>query len=225
MQLKDKDYSRLFREVDRKESSSVEFEMIWRKANRKKWTQKYSQSLKYNLALLSTLLILTPIIGSYLVHPFSNDKSIEASLLNGEPVIQATTQRKKHEAIVIGESSLPNGTILEASLVDARLQTIIREEEILIGKGGAFSLSFGIPEARKDYVLLLELFPHTQKQSVQKLIGRKGENLYNSSQVAGVYHYFKDKELHTGFRLYGNIDRELINTERMMFGSLKSAVP
>jgi hypothetical protein len=223
--LKDKDFSRLFREVDRKESSSVEFEMIWRKANRKKWTQKYSQSLKYNLALLSTLLILTPVIGSYLVQPFSDDKSIEASLYNGESVIQATTQRKKHEAIVKGESSLPNGTILEASLVEAGLQTIIRKEEILIGKGGAFSLSFAIPEARKDYVLLLELFPHTQKQSVQKLIGRKGENLYNSSQVAGVYHYFIDKELHTGFRLYGNIDREMINTERMMFGSLKSAVP
>ncbi|MGF2616521.1 hypothetical protein FZC84_01865 [Rossellomorea vietnamensis] len=223
--MKNQDFSKLFDEVDKKENSSIEFETVWRKANRKNWTRKYFQSLKYNLALLCTLLILTPVIGSYLVQSSPEDKYNEASLYNGQSVIQATTMRKGQEAIMEGESSLPDGTILEASLVGTDLQTIIREEEISIGKGGAFSKSFAIPDTRKDYVILLELFPHTQKPSIQKMIGRKGENLYNSSQVAGVYHYFIDKELYTGFKLYGNIDRKIINTERIMFGSLKSAMP
>jgi hypothetical protein len=224
--LKDEELSKLFKAVDKNEKTSIEFETVWRKANRQRWLDKYLHSLKYNIAILFTILILAPVIGSFLVNSPSLDMSSkEAGFYNNQYVIQSKTIRLYNKAILKGESALPKGTVLQVKLVKNDLETMLQEKEIQIEKGGSFSASFDVMEEKEDYVVMLELYPHLQSENIQDVLGKKGEKLYSSSQIAGVYHYFIDHVLHTGIRLYGEADREYMEKEKTMFGSLKSVIP
>ncbi|RIW37273.1 hypothetical protein D3H55_04315 [Bacillus salacetis] len=218
--------SQLFKEIDQKEYTSIEFETVWRKSNRRGWINRYSHSLKHNLAILCTLLILAPVIGSLIVNsPGSEMDSDEADFHNKQDVIHGQTKRIEGKAVINGKASLPEGSIIQIKLMKRDNEKVIEEKEVTVGKVGTFSESFLVPEGKADYVVMLELYPHLQPKSIQEVIGGKGENLYSSSQVNGVYHYFMDQELYTGIRLYGEADREYLNQDKTMFGSLKSALP
>ncbi|EDL66290.1 hypothetical protein [Bacillus sp. SG-1] len=224
--MKDEHFSKLFDEVDKNEETSIEFDTIWRKANRRRWLDKYFHSLKHNLAILCTLLILAPVIGSFILNSPSLDQSSkEAAFHHKQYVIEGETIRTEEKAVLKGESALPHGSVLQAKLVKDDLKTVVMEEEIVIEKGGSFSVSFEVPQQKEDYVIMLELFPHLQSEKIRKILGHKGEKLYSSSQVAGIYHYIIDDTLHTGVRLYGEADREYMNESKKMFGSLKSSIP
>ncbi|WP_456274574.1 hypothetical protein [Bacillus sp. AK031] len=224
--MKDRELKKLFQEIDSNEGTSVDFETVWRKTNRQSWLDRYFHSLKHNIAILCTLLILAPIIGSLVVNnPFSFQSNKEANLFNSEFIIEGNVTRLDKDVLINGDSALPQGTMLQAKIKHGDRGGIIQEKEIEIGKEGSFSLSFQLPDDSKEYLVTIELFPHLQDAAIQKTVGERGEQLYNSSQVSGVYHYYIENELHTGIRLYGEVKKEFHGQSKIMFGSLKSAHP
>jgi hypothetical protein len=226
VRLKGEELTRLFEKINKQENTSIEFETVWRKANRQSWLDKYFRSLKHNLAILCTLLILAPVIGSFVVNsPALDSDPNDAEANNKQDVVKGKTKRLENEAVLIGESSLPAGSIIQLKLLKDDYETVVEEKEIRIDNEGSIQQSFTIPADDENYVVMLELYPHLQSESVQDQIGQKGENLYSSSQVNGVYHYFIDNELYTGIRLYGDADKEYLNQDKTMFGSLKSGLP
>ncbi|WP_421378486.1 hypothetical protein ACOJQI_13115 [Bacillus salacetis] len=221
--MKDENLRKLFKEVDKSEDTSIEFETVWRKANRRGWKDKYFHSLRHNLAILCTLLILAPVVGSFIVSNPQSDK--DADFYENHDVIQGQTRRLADKAVIKGQSSLPEGSIIQLKLIKIESETIIDEKEIQIDRAGSFIGTFHVPDKQEDYIVMLELFPHLQSKSIQEVIGPKGENLYSSPQVNGVYHYLIEKELYTGIRLYGDAAKGNLNANKMMFGSLKSNMP
>jgi hypothetical protein len=226
IRLKDENLPNLFEEVDKRENTSIEFQTVWRKSNRRGWIDKYSHSLKHNLAVLCTLLILAPVIGSFVVSsPQLHKDSADSDFFYKQDVIQGQTRRLKGKAVISGASSLPEGSIIQLKFIKKDHETLIEEKEVQVDREGTFLHAFKVPDERGDYVVVLELYPHLQSKRIQEVIGSKGENLYSSSQVNGVYHYFIGKELYTGIRLYGDAAKEYLNANKMMFGSLKSTMP
>ncbi|MDT9027520.1 hypothetical protein [Rossellomorea yichunensis] len=220
--MKNNELSKLLNVIEEEENSSVEFETVWRKANRKNWLERYFQSLKYNLAFLLILFILTPLLFDVL---FSNNISVSETTQNspvneGNFYIKANTYGLPDEVIIRGQSALPEGTELVLKVFPSKeLNTVTEEKVIETERDGSFTIIFNRLKNNQDFFVTLELFSHKQNIKTQDLISEMKD-----IGMSEIFNYKYKHKTYKGFRLYEKIhgvDKNTWGQRTFMVKSLK----
>ncbi|MGM0867557.1 MAG: hypothetical protein ACQEWF_23175 [Bacillota bacterium] len=219
--MKNNELSKLLNVIEEEETSSVEFETVWRKANRKNWLERYFQSLKYNLAFLLILFILTPLLFDVLFNNISISETTQNSPIHeGNFFIKANTYGLPDEVIIRGQSALPEGTELVLKVFPSEELNKVAEEKVIeTERDGSFTIIFNRLKNNQDFFITLELFSHKQNMKTQDLISEMKD-----IGMSEIFNYKYKHKTYKGFRLYEKIygvDKSTWGQRTFMVKSLK----
>ncbi|XXM72699.1 hypothetical protein ACQ0QQ_02040 [Lysinibacillus sphaericus] len=214
--MKKDDLKKLFDYVDEKEKTSVEFQTVWRKANRKSWKQKLIQSAGPNLAILLILFVLTPIAGHYIVNQASTSNaspSIADHPSETEYSISGKVYNFPNQIVVKGSSNLPEGTIISLEYREKDKSINLYQEKGVAGPEGSFQIKGDRLEKEEDYIVNVTVYPHIQRDSIKKMFGSKGQLLSKSSDG---FTYTQDGVSYTGLQLLGQVNKSGGNNQSVL---------
>ncbi|WP_213086459.1 hypothetical protein [Rossellomorea vietnamensis] len=212
---------KLFDHVDENEKSSVEFQTVWRKAHRRDWKRRLSQSAGPNLAVLMILLILTPLAGYYFINPEHPSDSAQSSANQNEKVydLSGKVYNFPNQIVIKGETGLPEGAILTIEHLERDGQTLIRKEEVSTTSTGYFQYTTDRLEKDKEYIVKVILYPHLQNESIKNQIGERGENLKKRKNV---FWYQRGEVEYFGMKMVGIVNKIEDTTEYVSSEFLRS---
>ncbi|OAT79716.1 hypothetical protein A6P54_16620 [Bacillus sp. MKU004] len=206
--MKKDDLKKLFDHVDENEKTSVEFQTVWRKAHRKSWKQKLIQSAGPNLAILLVLIVLTPIIGYYLVNQnlsFNSAQSLNKNPPKADFTISGKIYNFPNQVVIKGQSNLPGDTIINVEHLEKDNQTLISKGKIKTNPDGSFQFTTNRFDREKDYIFKVIVYSHAQSQSIKNLIGESGQKLKKNSSA---FSYSHDGRKYLGLKLFGLINMD-----------------
>jgi hypothetical protein len=129
--------------------------------------------------------------------------SIGCSRANTEKDIQlsGTVKTFAEKVVVNGQSNLPEGAVIQASLKEEGGQTA-REATEKVAKDGTFSIVLKRPVLNQEYELSVAFLPELQPRHVERVYGKKGENIKKSDIV---FEYKQNGKRYRGIMLYDRI--------------------
>ncbi|MFD2680859.1 hypothetical protein [Bacillus seohaeanensis] len=208
--MKKDDLKKLFDYVDENEKASVEFQTVWRKAHRKNWKKRLFQSAGHNLAILITILILTPIVGHYVINqnPISNSAQYMSDHSSqSDYSISGKVYNFPNQIVIKGESNLPEGTIINIEHLEKSGETLLFQGKVATDSDGSFQFTTDRLEKNKEYVIDVTVYSHIQNQNVKNMLGDRGENLMNRKNKNSVFQYHQDGENYSGLRKLGFVNK------------------
>ncbi|XXM70845.1 hypothetical protein ACQ0QQ_14125 [Lysinibacillus sphaericus] len=132
-----------------------------------------------------------------------------------EPIsLQGNVQFNKNKLVFRGETDLPEGGVIEASLTEypdtATLQQVMNAEAEPaaetkisetgeVGKDGTFLIVMKRSDPQKRYQVSVQFRPELQPPAVKDQYGEKGENIGGGE---GVFNYELDQSKMTGIALF-----------------------
>jgi hypothetical protein len=191
---------KLFNYVNENEKSSVEFQAVWRKVHRTRWKKRILQSAVHNIAIFITILILTPIVGNYVLtqKPLSNSSQYSSDHISKiDYNISGKVYNFPNQIVIKGQSNLPKGTIISLEQLEKEGE-FISEDRVSTSENGSFQFTTDRLDRSKEYIVKVSVYSHIQKQDIKAMLGDKGENLRNSG-----YLYQQNGKSFYGLKLLG----------------------
>ncbi|MCA1055867.1 hypothetical protein LCM10_12790 [Rossellomorea aquimaris] len=201
--MKKDDLDRLFKYVDEHEKSSIEFQSVWRKAHRNDWKRNLFQSASHNLAILMIIVILTPLLGHYLVA--SNPSSDAARSISGTAYdISGKVYNFPNQIVIKGQSNLPEGTMISVEKFEHDGGPLLSHREARTNSDGSFQSTFDRLDRNKNYIVKVTVYSHNQSKPVKKVLGDRGDQLRNAD--SGFLYKEEGKEFN-GLRVMGLVNK------------------
>ncbi len=201
--MKRNDFKKLFDYVDKSENTSVEFQSVWRKTHRRNWVKRLFQSSLHNVAILLTLLILTPVLGHFVMNQNLNSESSDLLSEHSNFYISGNVYNLPNLVLIKGLSNLPLDTVVTIEKIAREDNTVVLEEEITIDAEGSFQFVTERLEKDREYLLNVSIYSHNQTQRVKGIMGENGERLESFTSANGIFQYRKNNENFYGLRLMG----------------------
>ncbi len=221
--MKNDKLKKLFDHVDENETSTVEFQTVWRKVHRRDWKRRLFQSAGPNIALLMIILVLTPLAGYYLISPEPATQSSHSKVNHelSDYELTGKVYNFPNQIVIKGETGLPEGAILTIDHFKRDGKTLISREKVTTTSDGYFQFTTHRLEGDKEYIVKVMLYPHLQNDSIKKLVGRKGEYLKEVKNKESVFHYHHKEVEYFGLKLVGLVNKiddtpEQISAEFLM---------
>jgi hypothetical protein len=205
-----KDFKKLFDYVDKNEKTSVEFQTVWRKAHRRNWKKRLFQSAGPNLAILITILILTPIVGHYVINQNSISNSAQfmaEQSSQSDYNISGKVYNFPNLIVIKGESNLPGGTIINIEHLEKDGGTVVSQGKVTTDSDGSFQFTTDRLEKNKEYLVKVMVYSHIQNQRVKKMLGDRGENIGNIKNTKSEFQYNHNDEEYYGLKLIGIVNK------------------
>jgi hypothetical protein len=208
--MKKNEFKKLFNYVEENEKSSVEFQSVWRKAHRRNWQKRLFQSAGHNLAVLLTLLTLTPILGYYVIDQSPSPNSAQST---SEQKVQKSIYFSgkiynfPNQIVIKGESDLPQGTVIKIELLERDGETVVSRGESMTKSDGAFQYIADRLDRGKEYIVMATLNSHNQNLQVKKVLGSNGENLWTTKNRNSTFQYHHGGEDYYGLKLIGIVNK------------------
>ncbi|MBA2871948.1 hypothetical protein HNQ85_002238 [Anoxybacillus calidus] len=115
--------------------------------------------------------------------------------------LSGTVKTFAEKVVVNGQSNLPEGAVIQASLKEEGGQTA-REVTEKVAKDGTFSIVLKRPVLNEEYELSVAFLPELQPKHVERVYGKKGENIKKSDIVV---EYKRNGKRYRGIMLYDRI--------------------
>ncbi|MBW3111718.1 hypothetical protein KYJ26_07750 [Bacillus sp. MCCB 382] len=208
---------KLFDHVVDNEQSAVEFQTVWRKANKRNWTRRLFQSAGPNVAILMIILVLTPLAGFYFINSEHSSHSAQSTskLSDGDYDISGKVYNFPNQIVIKGETGLPEGAILTIEHFMRDGQTLISKDKVTTNSDGYFQYATDRLERDKEYIVKVMLYPHLQNDSIKEQIGSKGENLKKIEKEEHIFQYHRKQDKYTGLRLMGLVNKTEDTTQQV----------
>ncbi|PFA69123.1 hypothetical protein CN378_04385 [Bacillus sp. AFS015802] len=213
----------LFDHIDEQEKSTVEFQTVWRKAHRRDWKRRVYQSAVPNMAFLMILLIITPLAGYYFISPGEDTRSAQ-SLEDHEESYEMSGKvyNFPNQVVIKGETSLPEGAMLMIEQYKRDGVTLIRREKVTTDSDGYFQFATDRLQRDKEYIVKVMLYPHLQRESIKKVVGKRGDKLSDVENGELVFDYRHDGIEYSGLKLVGLANKMEDTTEKVVSEFLMS---
>ncbi|MFI8685719.1 hypothetical protein [Rossellomorea sp. NPDC077527] len=215
--MKKDEWKKLFEHLDETETSSIEFQNVWRKANRKNWKRRLFQSAVPNVAFLLAILILTPLAGYYLISPEQVLHSAQSTANDTKSHydLSGKVYNFPNQIVIKGETELPEGAILTIEHLESDEKTLISKGKVTTTSDGYFQYTTNRLERDKEYIVKVMLYPHLQNDTIKKLLGSKGKNLKKVENEESVFHYHYKEVEYSGLKLVGLVNKVEDTTQQV----------